>query len=213
MPSRSALKLVLPAGSPEPPDFGPPKRRRHASNVPPYLTFEEVDRFFAVIDSPRDRAIFRLMYHAGLRASEVGMVEMRDYSPKAERVFIRRLKKSNSGEHHMVREEARALRAWLKQRGPAPGAIFISNRHTPISQQMLDVLCRRYGTMAGIPEEHRHCHVWKHTCCTHLFSKGYNVEQVQDWVGHKRIENTMIYGHITNARRQEMAERLRDSWR
>src|SRR5438445_7258934 len=32
------------------------------------------------------------------------------------------LKGSNSGEHHLVREEARALRAWLKVRGSFAGS-------------------------------------------------------------------------------------------
>jgi integrase/recombinase XerD len=78
---------------------------------------------------------------------------------------------------------------------------------------MLDVLMKRYGTMADIPEKLRHFHVLKHSCATHLLSKGFHVEQVQDWVGHADIRNTMIYAHLTNARRQEMAEQLRDSWR
>lgn len=78
---------------------------------------------------------------------------------------------------------------------------------------MLDVLMKKYGEEAGIPEKLRHFHVLKHTCATHLLSKGFHVEQVQDWIGHANIQNTMIYGHITNARRDEMAEQLRDTWR
>jgi len=45
----------------------------------------------------RDRAIFQVALHAGLRASEVGMLQMRDYQPKAtvqgmDRLYVRRLK-------------------------------------------------------------------------------------------------------------------------
>ena len=60
--------------------------------------------------------MFQLAYRAGLRASEVGLLQLRDYDPKADRIFIHRLKGSNSGHHHLMREEARALRAWLKAR-------------------------------------------------------------------------------------------------
>src|SRR5258705_195214 len=56
-----------------------------------YLHEEEIERLFAVINSIRDRAIFRLAYHAGLRTSEVGMLEMRDYDPKTHRIFVYRL--------------------------------------------------------------------------------------------------------------------------
>ena len=36
------------------------------------------------------------------------MLQLRDYDPKADKIFVHRLKGSNSGEHHLVREEARA---------------------------------------------------------------------------------------------------------
>ena len=154
-----------------------------------------------------------MAYHAGLRASEVGRLELRDYNAKTERIYVHRLKRSNSGEHHLCREEGKALRAWLKQRGSIPGAIFLSNRRSPIRRSMLDVLMKKYGALACIPPKLCHFHILKHTCVTHLMSKGFHAEQVQDWVGHANIQNTMIYGRITNARRDEMAEQLRDTWR
>src|SRR5437762_3460455 len=59
-----------------------------------------------------------------------------------------RLKGSNSGEHHLVREEARALRAWLKVRGSFPGPIFLSKQKRPIDRTTLpsvDEEVRRRG--------------------------------------------------------------------
>jgi integrase len=186
------------------------KPRRKKSGGPAYLQVDELERLFRAIDEPRDRAIFRLAYHAGLRASEVGLLKVRDFQPRTDRIFVERLKGSNSGEHHLCREEARALRAWLKIRGDEPGAIFLSRKGKPISRQMLDVLMREYGKRAKIPAQLRHFHVLKHTCATHLLSKGFNVEQVQDWIGHANIQNTMIYAKITNRRRDEMGEKLKN---
>jgi type 1 fimbriae regulatory protein FimB len=209
---KSAAFQVVPKAGSQPPRSDPPKHRRHTEE-PPYLRFEEVARLFAVIESPRDRAIFRLAYHAGLRASEVGRLELRDYNQHTERIFVHRLKGSNSGEHHLVREESKALRAWLKIRGAVPGAIFLSNRRTPIQRRMLDVLMKKYGALAAISPKLCHFHVLKHTCVTHLSSRGFRVEQVQDRVRHANIQNTMKYLHITNAGRDQMAEQLRDTWR
>ena len=48
-----------------------------------HISEDEIARLFSVIASIRDRAIFRLAYHAGLRASEVGMLELRDYDPQS----------------------------------------------------------------------------------------------------------------------------------
>ncbi|MCL5743254.1 MAG: site-specific integrase [Acidobacteria bacterium] len=192
----------------------PPKgRRARKKAAPQFLQFEEIERLFKAIREVRDRAIFRLAYHAGLRASEVGLLEMRDYQPRVDRIFVHRLKGSNSGDHHLCREESRALRAWLKVRGPEPGPIFTSKKRRPISRKMLDVLMKQYGAAAGIPEKFRHFHILKHSTATHLLSKGFNVERVQDWIGHANIQNTMIYAKVTNARREEMGRELRDTWR
>jgi len=190
-----------------------PKKKRRAKKAPAYLQPEEVERFFRIIESPRDRAMFRLMYHAGLRASEVGIIQLRDYNTRTERVFIHRLKGSNSGEHHLCREESRVLHAWLKVRGPLPGPLFPSNRRTGIKRGMIHALVKIYGAMAAIPDKFCHAHIFKHTCCTALMEKGYGIEKVQDWVGHANIQSTMIYAHTTNASRSQMANELRDTWR
>jgi len=178
-----------------------------------FLSEEEIDRLFSVIASVRDRAIFQVAYRAALRASEIGMLQLREYDPKADKIFVHRLKGSNSGEHHLVREEARALRACLKVRGSFPGPIFLSKQKRPIDRATLHLLMKKYGAAAGIPPHLRHFHVLKHCCATHLLSKGFGVERVQDWIGHANIQSTMEYAKVTNARRDDMAQQLKETWR
>jgi site-specific recombinase XerD len=185
-----------------------PKAKKKA--IPAIPQEEEIQRFFKLIVSLRDRAIFRLMYHGGLRASEIGLLEIRDYQPRTDRLMVTRLKGSNSGEHSLNRKENKDLKAWLKVRGMLPGVIFPSRKGGPISRKALDDLMKRYGAAAGWPAKMRHCHIFKHACCTHLLSRGFNVEQVRDWVGHENIQNTMIYARVTNSRRDEMAKALTD---
>ena len=193
-----------------PPPTSPPGKPRRKTREPLHLEYDELARLFHVIESPRDRAIFRVAYHAGLRASEVGHLELRDYNQRTERIAIHRLKGSNSGDHHCAREESRALHAWLKVRGSLPGPLFPSNRRTGIDRKTLDKLMKKYGAMAGLPAKLRHFHIFKHSCATHLLDKGFNIEQVQDWLGHVNIQSTLVYAKITNRRRQEMADELAD---
>src|SRR5437899_8887546 len=125
--------ILLPDDDLPPPPVQKPKAKRKRKEIK-FLTEDELARLFSVIHSVRDRAIFQLAYRAGLRASEVGMLQLRDYDPKAHKIFIHRLKGSNSGHHHLMREEARALRAWLKVRGSFPGPIFLSKQKRPIDR-------------------------------------------------------------------------------
>ena len=185
-------------------------RKRRAQEKDKHLTQEEITRLFSVITSPRDAAIFRLAYHRGLRASEVGRLQLSDVRLKDDRIQFERLKGSNGGLYHLCASELKALRAWLRVRGNEPGPLFPSREGRGISQQMLDVLMKRYGAAAGIPADKRHMHVLKHSCATHLLERGESIEDVQDHLGHRNIQNTQIYARFTNNRRQARDKRLRD---
>jgi len=196
---------------------GPAAKRRRSPKLPPYLTIPEKDRFFRAIESPRDRAIFRLLYHHGLRASEIGKLQMSDYrmgsAMELDRIYIHRLKGSVSGEHAVVPTAAFAVRAWLRKRGHKPGTLFPSRLGSPISRTRLFELMQRYCRKAEIPPEKSHPHSLKHTCCTHLISdQQESIMDVKDHVGHVNIRSTMVYAELTNEATEARAKRLR-SWK
>ena len=99
-------------------------------------------------------------------------------------------------------DEARYLKAYLKERQSAAPYLFLSNRGLPISRQMLDVLMKKYGELAKIPEDKRHFHFLKHSIATHLLGAGADIKLVQDWLGHTNIQNTEIYAKLSGASRQ-----------
>jgi type 1 fimbriae regulatory protein FimB len=70
---------------------------------------------------------------------------------------------------------------------------------------MLDVLMKRYGARAGLPEDKRHFHVLKHSIATHLLDAGAELRFVQDWLGHANIQNTVIYTALVSASRETKA--------
>lgn len=205
--AKALLGLLAKIGAPAAPKKG--KRARKAETIK-YLTQEELARFFGVIKDPRDQAIFRLAYHRGLRASEIGKLQLLDLRLREDRIQFSRAKGSTGGLYHLCASELKALRAWLRVRGHEPGPLFPSRRGTGISQQMLDVLMKRYGELAEIPAEKRHTHALKHSCGTHLLERGESIEDVQDHLGHRNIQNTLVYARFTNSRRQQRDKRLRD---
>jgi integron integrase len=48
---------------------------------------------------------------------------------------------------------------------------------------------------AGI-EKHVSCHTFRHAFATHLLETGHNIRTVQELMGHKNVETTMIYTHV-----------------
>ena len=53
-----------------------------------YLSQEELNRFFKVISSVRDRALFLCIYKYGLRASEAAMLEVNDIDFERRKIII-----------------------------------------------------------------------------------------------------------------------------
>lgn len=67
---------------------------------------------------------------------------------------------------------------------------------------------KRYGEEAGDPKDRRHFHVLKHSIAVHLIAAGADVILVRDWLGHRSIQNTMVYAQLLSPRRDAQAATL-----
>jgi integrase len=96
-----------------------------------YLTEEEFARFLGAVRGEKDAherarnvAIFTVMYWRGLRASEIGKLQLSSWRQKAGSLYVVRAKGSLSGEYLLSPPEARALKAWARERGGSPVRCF-----------------------------------------------------------------------------------------
>jgi len=178
-------------------------RRRSSPEPPKHLSPTQLEDLFRVIYSKRDEAIFRIVYCKALRASEVGRLELSDWDEREKMLSVHRLKGSRSAAFAMHDKELRALRAWLKVRGRAPGPLFPSRNHRPISRIRIWELMRQYCKEAGIPMRLAHPHALKHSRGSHLLEETGKIHVVQDALGHKSIASTMIYAQVSNRDRTE----------
>src|SRR6516162_8709458 len=118
-----------------------------------FLTLQETTRLFHRLASyRREKAIFLLAYRHGLRASEVGMLRIEDIDFKTLRIMIHRLKGSHSGEHPLQPDEAKAIKAYLRERRRDSPILFTSNRGDPIARRTLDTAKQFMGKFVSITQ-------------------------------------------------------------
>lgn len=186
------------------------KPRQDAAPLPEitFLTQEEVRRLFAVITDKRDRALFQLAYHHGLRASEVSLLQRADVYEKHGRIYIPRVKGSLAKTYPLQPDDLRRLRAYLRTRDDDAPALFISTRGVPLERRSYWDLIQKYGQSADIPKPKRRFHALRHAIAVHLLDAGADVAFVQDRLGHANIQNTMVYMRYTTVTRDAQTRQL-----
>jgi len=110
---------------------------RQDTTTPPALTFltqDAVRRLFAVITGKRDRALFQLAYHHGLRASKVSLLQRADVHEKQGRIYIPRVKGSIAKTYPMQPEDVRRVGGYLSTREDESPYLFISTRGIPLER-------------------------------------------------------------------------------
>ena len=175
------------------------------ASLPRYLTQEEVRRLFAVISSPRDRALFALIYHYGLRVEEATLLTLESVDLKNLHLRIHRLKNGVSSQKPLWRHNAKLLRSYLRVRQDTGHWLF-TGRQGPLKKRQIQTLFTEYAKKTGI--KGRSVHGLRHSIAVHLLEAGQGIEYVADHLGHKNIQNTRIYAQITTALRQEVFAKL-----
>jgi integrase/recombinase XerD len=187
---------------------GPPKDR-----LPRYLTQEELRRFHKAVvggGSPRDIALFGLMYRFGLRAAEVTWLLREHLDLVRGRIRIRRAKHGDAKEYPLPRSLAPLLRRSLRQADPDCPFLFTGresdNQH---GLQVLQVqrLFKRYAAAAGLAPTVA-SHSLRHSIAVHALEEGFGLEYVADLLGHTSIRSTAIYAKVTAPGREAMVKRL-----
>ncbi len=190
---------------------------RTVRNLPHFLTTDDMERLLSAppaseVFGLRDRAILEVTYSGGLRVSElVGLCDADvDFE---EGILVIRGKGKKERLALLGSYAATALKEWLKVRNLAPGLekdpmrpVFTNKFGTRITTRSIGRMLEKYLKETGL-DSRTTPHSLRHSFATHLLDRGADIRSVQELLGHKSLNTTQIYTHLTTAALLDVYER------
>lgn len=181
-----------------------------AKTLPMVLTREEVARLFSVIYAPRFLTVFRFIYACGLRIGEAVQLEVGDLRIKG-RARIRLAKGNKDREvpvPPVIWQELQAF--WKTHRHPRfifpgvgrtwrDGVSSLATLATAPESMCVGSIqrCMRLAVVAARLPKGTVVHTLRHSYATHMLDEGVSIRLISAYLGHARIETTLIYLHLT----------------
>jgi site-specific recombinase XerD len=174
------------------------------------LTDEELNKLLTSasgedLKSLRDRAILETLFSTGLRVSELCSLN-RDIDLDKKEIRVR----GKGGKIRLVflSEIAKFyLKKYLEKRNDKEPALFISlsksSKFKRLTPRGVEKIIKYYAKKAGIIKKITP-HTLRHQFATDLLMAGADLRAIQLLLGHKNLQTTQIYTHLTNRELKEI---------
>lgn len=177
-------------------------RRHYISQrhrLPRNLHQGELEKLFAAIgEHLRDRTIFTLMLHAGVRVGEVVNLCAWDIFLSEKRTP--HLRVNGKGQHERIvylsTTAAHLLEEYQASRPPdSDERVFLNRRGKPITITGIQLQLAKYCHQAGIWAT---CHQLRNTFACRMIEAGVPVTSVQKLLGHVSLRTTQLYVEVAD---------------
>jgi integrase len=170
-----------------------------------YLSAEQVERVVAVARTARWKklpALILLAFITGLRAGALQQLRWKDVDLDARRLTVERTKNGRPMVAHMTERVAQELRSMPGIRHPEALVFSGYDEHRVHDwRKSWHTVCREAG-VGHIP-----FHALRHSCASHLASKGASAVQLADVLGHRTLRMVQRYSHLNVNARAEFIDR------
>ncbi len=146
------------------------------------------------------RSAFYLLWQGGLRLGEVEELRLEDLDLAQKRLSVRDGKGKKDRTVYLAETAIRALQEYLVVRGDGSGDHVFLYRNAPLKKDIIRAQLKYAGERVGVKV---YPHRLRHTCATQLLNAGCRITSIQRFLGHKKLDTTMIYAR---AHDQNVAE-------
>jgi integrase/recombinase XerD len=175
---------------------------KHPKILPAVLSPEEVSRLIQAAAPGRDRVLLQVAYGCGLRISELLALKVGDIDSARMVLHVRQGKGHKDRLVPLSLRLLEELRAYWRLSRPTTWLFPGKKADQPISCGNVQ---RRIRCIAGRAGLSKRCsmHTLRHSYATHLLEAGVDLLTLKALLGHRSLETTAHYLHISTQRLQK----------
>lgn len=154
----------------------------------------------------RDRALFRLAYDTGCRATELASIKLSALDLTTGGVLIKEGKGKKDRTVYFGLKCKLSLRYWLNNGHPGGVWLFPSRLRVeikPITRRAVLYSVKKWAKIAGVDGDLTTAHQIRHTYATHALRQGIDLGLIQHQMGHTRLSTTAIYLAVEDTQRRK----------
>ena len=162
---------------------------------------EELEALRVNCGSLRDRALMEFLYSTGVRVSELVALNVQDIEMGKQELIVygkgskeRRVYLTDNAKFYLkryLRERSNQAGITMEDLGKQPLFVTLDRPFNRLTVAGVQYMLRQLGNRAGVAQVHPHR--FRRTIATDLLSRGMPVEQVKEYLGHEKLDTTMIY--------------------
>ena len=184
---------------------------RRVFQLPKVLSQDEVARMIDAAPNRWYRLLVMALYATGARRAELARLKISDIDSQRMVIHIQGGKGRKDRDVMLSPTLLEALRDhWRGLKRKPKVWLFPGNRwHTgqePIDTKVIWLACKESAARAGLKGVHPH--TLRHCFATHLLEAGADLRTIQILLGHRDLEETTIYLHLSNKHLSETASPL-----
>ncbi len=178
-------------------------------NLPEFLTVDEVETLLSTPDitthkGKRDLAILEMMYAAGLKATELTELTLKDVDISRGNLSVKSLK-NHSRLVPIGKYAIHTLETYLEDREEGltgSSILFPSQRGEKMSRQGLWKILKVYAKAMGLSKRIT-LNTLRHTYAVHMLEGGADLTVVSSLLGHQDLKATAIYMELIQTKKHK----------
>jgi len=168
---------------------------RKEEKIPVVLSELEVARILNIVHNLKHKAILMTIYSSGIRLNELLSLQVKDIDFDRNLIIVKMGKGKKDRQSVLSQALKGILMKYLANYKPSK-YLFEGQKGGKYSASSVQAVMKKAVKNAGI-KKHATVHTLRHSFATHLLENGTDIRFIQELLGHKRLETTQIYTHMS----------------